>query len=241
MVPGSALEAAVKNNLHEPFGLAHAFTVAAEDHLATIVTVYEAGPLPLYSPYTLLRAAGEAICHGSELLDPSISDTVRLAHALNERLFGLDQQRKSDPDEKSARAFFVKQVDHLVKRAQANGITPVYNKPKNGKPELVGFGKPRKKDFQLFSDCLPGVGGEAFRFLSPHVHSTALQQLLFAEAQPTTNLSFKNVPSMMNGVDLAKLIDAFAEVHDKNIGQFATYAGLSADEWDQVKAAVTIA
>jgi len=84
--------------LRDSYSMAHLLLFSAEDHLRTILAIRDAGPLPQFALYTLLRAASEAAVRSRYLLDASITETQRLARALNERLDNVIEQRRVDPD-----------------------------------------------------------------------------------------------------------------------------------------------
>ena len=91
-VPGSRMDRAQQTDLRDGYDLARACIFSAEDHLRTVLAFLRPEPplteviLPQFSLYTLLRAACTADVRARHLLDLGITETRRLARALNERL-----------------------------------------------------------------------------------------------------------------------------------------------------------
>jgi hypothetical protein len=227
-IGGSPRDRADKADLAEPYGLAGALLYASEDHLRTVLLVIEKGPLPSYALFTLLRTAAEAEVRCMHLLDPAITEKLRLARALNERLDNLDEQRKVDGNQ----AHFNQRVAHLDKRAVTNGIKPKWSTPKKGAtPEIVGFeGESVASEVELFSLYLPH-GSLAVRFLSAHVHSKPWAQLPMSRAQRTADPKVVAIRTDVDVAVLAGVLDSVLSVRDANIGHWLTLAGYPADLW----------
>jgi len=93
-----------------------------------------------------VRAAGEAAVRSRYLLDASITETQRLARALNERLDNVIEQRRVDPDAMQTK--FDEAVGRFEQQAVRNGIAVLREK---GSGRLCAFGEPRKNLVDLFA------------------------------------------------------------------------------------------
>jgi hypothetical protein len=229
-VAGSPRNLADEAELTDPYVLAGALLYASEDHLRTVLLVMEKGPLPSYALFTLLRTAAEAEVRCKHLLDPTISEKLRLARGLNERLDNLDEQRKADGNQ----AFFDQRVAYLEARAVTNGITPKRSAPKKGRvPEIIGFeGETVKSDVELFSLYLRH-GSLAARFLGGHVHSKPWVQLSSSRAKPTADPKVALIPTDVDVELLLGVLDSVLTIRDANVGHWLTLAGYPADLWTQ--------
>lgn len=216
---GSVMDQAYKSDLHEQFHIAYALIVAAEDHLRTIFQILRTGPLPMYALYTLLRAAGEADVRCRHLLDLSTSPKERLGRALNERLDNLEEQSKFLPAKGSVLAA---RFGHLVKRAQANGVAPVYSRKNLRK--LLGLGEARKSEVDLFATYFGGGSG-AFRFLSGYVHSKPWIWLRRDRTVPTGEPGVRLAHIDLDGVLFASLLIAVVDLHEENLRNWSALAG----------------
>ena len=136
--PGSPNHTARTNQVWDAYEQVNPLLYSAEDHLRTMLMIFEGTKLPTYSLYTLLRAAAEAVVRCAYLLDPSLTERERMARGLNVRWENLDEQRKIDHDDKQ----FAERVAHLEQRAAANGIQVL--KKSGDKP--AHFGERRRSD-----------------------------------------------------------------------------------------------
>jgi len=135
--PGSPFAVATKADLRDAYDYAGHLIYATHDHLRTILAIIKLGSLPSYAMYTLLRPAAEAAVRAKHLLVPTISETERLARGLNERLDNLNEQRRAGADARD----IAKRIDHLAKRATANGIAVKRSRAKPGRKRvIIGFG-----------------------------------------------------------------------------------------------------
>ncbi|HAF18756.1 MAG TPA: hypothetical protein DEV93_14930 [Chloroflexi bacterium] len=227
-VAGSPRDLADKAELTDPYVLAGVLLYAAEDHLRTVLLVMEKGPLPSYSLFTLFRTAAEAEVRCRHLLDPAISEKLRLARGLNERLDNLTEQRKAVGNQ----AHFDERVDHLEKRALCHGIRPKWSVPKRGDvPEVIGFeGETVKSEVELFSLYLRH-GSAAVRFLGGHVHSKPWVQFVRSRAQRTADPKVVAIPTDVDVGLLVGIVDSVLTVRDANVGHWLTLAGYPADLW----------
>jgi hypothetical protein len=229
-VAGSSRDLADKAELTDPYVLAGVLLYASEDHLRTALLVMEKGPLPSYSLFTLFRTAAEAEVRYKHLLDPAISEKVRLARGLNERLDNLIEQRKAVGNH----AHFDERLEHLEKRALCNGIKPKWSDPKKGGvPEIIGFeGETVKSEVELFSRYLR-QGSTAVRFLGGHVHSKPWVQFARSRAQRTADPKVVVIPTDVDVEVLVGVLDSVLTVRDANVGHWLTLAGYPADLWTE--------
>jgi hypothetical protein len=233
-VRDSPRDRADRADLADAYVLAGTLLFASEDHLRTVLLVMEKGPLPSYALFTLLRTAAEAEVRCKHLLDPSISEKLRLARSLNERLDNLIEQRKAVGEQDH----FDKAVAHLEERAAANAITPKLSNPKNcgaevRAPEIVGFeGETVKNEVELFSRYLRH-GSAAFRFLSAHVHSKLWVLFAGSCVQRTADPKVVVVPTDVDVKLLAGVLDSVLTVRDANVGHWLALAGYPADLWTE--------
>jgi len=227
-VKGSPRDRADKADLAVSYVLAGALLYASEDHLRTIVLVIEKGPLPSYALFTLLRTAAEAEVRCMHLLDSTITEKLRLARALNERLDNLDEQRKVDGNQ----VHFNQRVAYLEKRAVTNGIKPKRSNPKKGGvPQIIGFeGETVPSELELYSLYLR-EGSLAMRVLSGHVHSKPWVQLPISRARSTGDPKVVEIPTDVNVEVLAGVLDSVLTVRDANVGYWLTLAGYPSDLW----------
>jgi hypothetical protein len=237
-VAGSPRDRADKAELTDSYVLAGTLLFASEDHLQTVLLVLKKGPLPSYALFTLLRTAAEAEVRCKHLLDPKISEKLRLARGLNERLDNLIEQRKAV----GGRAHFDERVDHLEKRALCNGIAPKWSNPKKcgaevRAPEIIGFqGETVKSEVELFSLYLR-EGSVAVRFLGGHVHSKPWVQFARSRAQRTADPKVVVVPTAVDVEVLAGVLDSVLAVRDANVGHWLSLAGYPADLWTRTTTA----
>jgi len=235
-VPGSRIDLAYDADLRDAYDAANLLIVAAEDHLRTILQVLEHGPLPTFALYTLLRAAAEAVVRCRHLLDLGIDEPARLGRALNERLDNLQEQNKVKPETQGTH--LPDRVEHLVERATENGIPVLRNQTKDGSvgKRVIGFGEVVKSEVELFEAYL-AAGSTAFRFLSGYVHSKQWVLIPRYGAERAADPGISMVPTDLNVVHFAGVLDLVVTLHDENIGYWHILAGLPSDVWRVAKGA----
>ncbi len=232
-VPNSPMDLAKKSDLRDAYDIAYLLLFSAEDHLRMIQIVLKEGPLPAFSLFTLLRAAADAIVRCRHLLDPTITETQRLARGLNERLDNLEQQRKAASDQQAAKQHYEERVAHLEERAIANGITPL-RKTEAG--PITAFGEPRKNVVDLFAAYFPGgTGSLAYRVLSGYVHSKPWITLPSHRAQASSEPGVALVATDLNVFLFVGVLGAILDVHDANIGYWLMLAGYPGEVWANAK------
>ncbi len=230
-LPNSEIAQAYQANLRDPYQEAYLLLFAAQDHLRTILMVLKTGPLPGFSLYTLLRAAGEAEVRGCYLLDRQVTETQRLARALNERLHNLEESRKVDPDPQSGQ-YYDGRIAHLEQRAIANGITSLR---KNPRAPLSAFGEPRKKLTELFGLFLT-AGSTAYRYLSGYTHSMMWVVLeRQREAQPHADPGVSYLPTDLQVPIFASVLSTVLDLFDDNCRYWLGLAGYPGDVWENAK------
>jgi hypothetical protein len=226
----SPMKDAYEAGLHEPYHQAFLQIFSTEDHLRSTLALVKNGPIPGFSLYTLLRAASEAAVRGRYLLDPAASEPTRLARALSERLYNLQQMRKFSraPDLKER---YERRIAHLEERALANGITPFRKDPA---APITGFEEPRQSSTALFARYLP-EGSLTFSFLSGYTHSM-LWIVLRREAE--TSPSYQNVrlaPTDLEVPLFADVLTSVLDLHDENLRQWLRLAGYPAVVWTEAR------
>jgi hypothetical protein len=232
-VPGSRMDKAYTADLRDAYTIAQLLIHAGEDHLRTVLIVFKTGPLPCFALYTLVRAAADAVVRAKHLLDPAISEQARLARGMNERLDNLTQQAKvGDPND---RTHYDQRVEHMEKRALANGITPLRETRKDGTAgKIIGFGEPVRKDLELFSRYLP-AGSTAFRVLSGYVHSKPWVLAPGYKAQPSSDPKVGMVPTDMDIRMFVAVLTTVLDLYDESVGHWLTLAGYPAEVWTNAK------
>jgi hypothetical protein len=232
-VPNSPMDRANKAELSDPYQQGFLLIWSAEDHLRTILLVLKTGPLPGFALYTLLRAAAEADVRAKEMLDPMLTETQRLARALNERLGNLEEARKVDPTQNSQK--YDQRVAHLENRARANGITPIPRRTKAGTAGPThAFDERRKSVSELFTLWLP-AGSIAYQYLCGYTHSMMWAQLAINRAEPSADPKIALVPTDLNVQLFADLLTIVLDLHDRNVGHWLTLAGYPHDVWTNAK------
>ena len=234
-VPGSRMDRAQQTDLRDGYDLARACIFSAEDHLRTVLAFLRPEPplteviLPQFSLYTLLRAACTADVRARHLLDLGITETRRLARALNERLDNLKEQRKALPPSEH----FDERVDWLEQRAKANGIVP-----RRERDSVIGpvthFDEPWANDFELFSAYLP-VGSLAFRFLAGHAHSKPWVQIRPERAEVSEDPRVALVPTDLDILLFCNILEPALDLHDQVVAMWLTLAGFPPEVWDGTK------
>lgn len=234
-VPGSRMYRAEEQDLRDGYDLARACIVSAEDHLRTSLAILKPAPplievtLPQFSLYTLLRAACMADVRARHLLDLGITETRRLACALNERLDNLKEQRKALPESK----LFDERVSRLEQRARSNGIDPHREKGSATGP-ISHFDEPWSSDFELFSTYLP-AGSLAFRFLSGQAHSKPWVQIRRERAEASDDPRVALVPTDLDVLLYCNILESELDLHDEVVGAWMTLAGYPAEVWAGAK------
>jgi len=229
--PGSPFAVATKADLRDAYDYAGHLIYATHDHLRTILAIIKLGSLPSYAMYTLLRPAAEAAVRAKHLLVPTISETERLARGLNERLDNLNEQRKAGADARD----IAKRIDHLAKRATANGIAVKRSRAKPGRKRvIIGFGEPVPTDLDLFKFHLR-AGAVAFRFLSAHIHSKPWVQLPRSKARATPTPTISSISTEINLMVFSSVLDSVLNLHDANIGHVLVLAGYPTSVWTDMK------
>lgn len=229
--PDSRIDSAKKADLSDAYDLAgHALT-AAEDHLRTILSLLAADMmLPSFSMFTLIRGAAMPTVHARHLLEPSISETMRLGRALSARLKNLEQQQQKVHPEAQG-TFFADRVDHLSKRAEANGIAIIRNK----KDAISGFGELWPTDTDLFERYIPDVGKTFWQFLSGHAHSMAWVQLPRSRAVASDQPGVSLVSTAVDVPNLAAVLSDELTLYDETVAVFLDHAGFPPMVWTLAK------
>jgi hypothetical protein len=236
-VAGFPMGSAKKAQLYDAYEQAYRLLFSAEDHLRTVLSVFTGkDPLPIFSPFTLLRAAADPLMRCRHLLDSGLSESDRLARGLNERLDNLKEQRKAHallPGQVlNAQTHYDNRVADLENRAKANGIKP---KP-DSKGKTIGFNETVAEDIELFAAYLPGGAGSlAFRVLSGYVHSKPWIQYDPSDAQATSDPNWMVIPKSLDVPTFAAVLKAVLSVHDTCIGQWLALAGYPPSVWYQAK------
>lgn len=228
--PGSRIDRAYRTDVRDAYDLASVLLLSAEDHSRTIwhTLTNKDAALPTFALYTLLRAAAEAFVRCCHLLDPAISESERLARALDERRDNIAEARKADAP--SARSFYDARITHLEQRATTNTIAVL--RSRNG--AIIGFGSPHKSETDLFGDYLP-AGAAAFRYLSGHVHSKAWAQLPRDQSEPSGEPGVQNARPVLKVLLFSAIFDGVLDLYDKSVGCWFVLAGYPAEVWHQAK------
>lgn len=228
--PDSRIDKARKLDLSDAYDLAGHALAAAEDHLRTILSLLTSDRMfPSYSPFTLIRGAAMPTVHARHMLEPSISDSIRLGRALSVRLKNLEQQQKVHPE--SQGTFFEDRVHHLTKRADANGIAILRSR----KDVVVGFGEPWLSDAELFEKYIPDVGRTFWQFLSGHAHSMAWVQLPQGRAVPSDEPGISIVSTAIDIPTFAATLNGELTLYDETVAIFLDHAGLPPMVWNEAK------
>lgn len=235
--PDSPNQKARMNHVWDAYEQVNPLLYSAEDHLRTMLMIFEGAKLPTYSLYTLLRAAAEAIVRCAYLLDPSLTERERMARGLNVRWENLDEQRKIDRDDKK----FAERVAYLEQRAVENGIEVL--KKSDDKPPH--FGEGRENDVDLFAQYIkaessnadekPPVGETLYRYLSAHVHSMVWVKLAQAEATSTDEPGMASVKLDLRFDWLAGMLSMVLRLHERNIANLLKLSGYPLEVWDLAK------
>lgn len=240
--PGSRNAQTRAEQTRDAFELVGLLQYSGEDHLRTMLMVFEGRQLPTYGLFTLLRAAAEAIVRCAYLLDPGITERRRLARALNVRLANLIEQNKAAPDD----ALHSERVAYLVQRAAENDIE-VFNSKKN---LITHFGEPRKSEVDLFaeyvkpleqsSETQSPVGSMVYRYLSGQVHSMLWVMLSETESVSTEEPGMSSVKLDLKFDWLAAMLSLVLRVHEQNMLHLLELSGHPTTRWDEAKRMATI-
>jgi hypothetical protein len=231
-VPDSANGKARQANLWDAYEQAGLLIYSAEDHLRTILWLFEGGRLPTYSLYTLLRGAAVPVVKCAYLLESGIDEKSRLARALNVRWEGQEEQNKLDPNSQR----FAERIQYLEDRAVLNGI-PVFKKD----PErpATDFGERRLSELALFGRFLKGrdpasrFGEMMYRFLSGHVHAEVWVKMVNAEVSATGDSGIASVKLDLNFDWFATMFRLVLRLHVVNLTSLLTLSGYPGLVWDQ--------
>jgi hypothetical protein len=230
-VPGKRIDTATKAKLQDAYELARQRLLSADDHLRSILTLLKPDSvLPSFSMFTLVRGAAVATVHARYLLDATIDETTRLGRGLSARLENLTQQQKVQPDTQGTH--FDDRVEHLRKRADANGVS--VNRNRNG--AIIGFGDGWPSDTELFDRYMPAEFGKAyFQYLSGYAHSLPWAQFPMSRAMPSDDPDVVLVPSDVNVPVLAAVLDAALSLYDETVGFYLGHGGYPAMVWNEAK------
>ncbi|TMG10891.1 MAG: hypothetical protein E6I00_11530 [Chloroflexi bacterium] len=169
--------------------------------------------LPQFSLFTLIGGAAVATVHARRLLDPAIDESARLGRGLSVRLVNLEKQQKVHPEAQGSH--FDDRVEHLRKRAEANGIAVIRNR--NG--AITGFGDGWLSDTDLFEMYMPGIGKTYFQYL----------------AMPSDDQNFVLVPTHVDVPVLADVLDSALSLYDETVAFFLGHGGYPAMVWNEAK------
>jgi len=242
--PGSPSARARSGQTWDAYELVGLFQYSGEDHLRAMLILFEGRLLPTYALFTLLRAAAEAIVRCAYLLDPGITESQRLARALNVRLVNLIQQNKAAPDE----VLQASRVAYLEQRAADNGIV-VFKSAKNN--VVTHFSEPRRNEVELFARYVKpleaGSGAEApvgkmlYRYLSGQVHSMLWVKLSQAESVSTDEPGMSSVKLDLQFDWLAGMLSLVLRVHEHNMLNLLQLSGYPSVVWEEAKKTAMVA
>jgi len=229
-VPDSRIDKSIKANLQDAYELARQRLVSAEDHLRSILTLLKPDSvLPSFSMFTLIRGAAVATVHARYLLDPAIDETTRLGRGLSARLENLEQQQKVRPETQGTH--FDDRVEHLRKRANANGV--MVNRNRNG--VILGFGDGWLSDTDLFQKYVPGVGKTYFQYVSGYAPSLPWAQIPMSRAEASDNPEISFVPTDVNVPVLAAVLNGALGLYDETVGFYLGHGGYPPEVWTAAK------
>lgn len=238
-VPGSANHKARAAQLWDAYEQSGLLIYSAEDHLRTILRVFEGTDLPTYSLFTLLRGAAVPIVTGAYLLEPGIDDKTRLARALNVRWVNVEEQNKLDPNAQN----FAKNIAHLEERAAANGITVFKKDP--ARP-ATDFGERRLSEFALCGRYLKGkdpeserFGGMVYRYLSGHVHAMLWVKMINADVAETSEPGISSLRLDLQFDWFATMLQVVLRLHVRNITSLMSLSGFPRTIWEEAMKTAT--
>jgi hypothetical protein len=242
--PDSRIGKAKKADLSDAYDQARQRLIAGEDHLRTVLTVITASaPLPSYSVFILVRGAALAVVHARHLLDPAIDEKTRLGRGLSARLLNVKQIHRVyselDPPERPPRGhatwddWLAARIDHLEKRAIANGVPVGRSQP--GAGPVYGFPDQWPTDTDLFDQHMPAVGKVYFKYLSGFVHSMPWTNLAVSRAQPSDEPGVSLVPTDVDVPTMAAVISGAVELYERTIVTYLAHGGYPAMVWYEAK------
>lgn len=225
-VAGSAIAQASASGMRDPYDSAELLLFTARDHLRALVIFADTGQLPVYAPFTLLRAAAEATVRARFLLEQGLSNADRVGRHLNERLMNLREQHKLIPD----KTHLGRRLADLQQRASALGIQPIVNR-KTG--DIEGFGSRRPSMTDLFRLYLEN-GAETYRILSAYAHS--MTWLIVRPSRAIKDSSGQNwMPLVTDARELAVFIHDVCEAFDQACIRWVEASGQPRAVWDMAK------
>ena len=237
-VRGSPRDLAAQAHVGQAYELGGLSLYSGEDHLRSILVIFEGTTLPTYGLYTLLRSAAEAIVRCAYLTDPQVTETLRLARSFNVRLENLIEQTKATGNA----SWYTTQVAKLEQEALSHGIAP-FRSPKDN--EVKHFDEARWGEVQLFETYLKprqastGTGkplGEMlFRYLSGQVHSMFWVKFLTAPTSPTADPTMSAVRLELNFGFLAGMLAVVLKAHEETVVGLLGLAGHPRSTWDDAK------
>jgi hypothetical protein len=230
--PDSRIDRATKADLRDAYDFAGHLIHAAEDHLGAILSIIKSRRLPSYALYSLLRPAAEAEVRAKHLLDPSMSESERLGRGMNERLDNIDEQKKAGVDA----AEIQERISHLEERATANGIEIMKSNPKKAgqEPETIGFREVAKEAYEFFMLYMR-EGSIVYRLLGAHIHSKPWMQLQKDRVESVEGDPVLSIPTDINVMVFASVLDSVLILHDENIGNLLRLAGYPELVWSEYK------
>jgi hypothetical protein len=237
-LPGSVNSRARQAQLWDAYELAGLLIYSVDDHLRTILWLFEGGQLPTYALYTLLRAAAVPAVKSAYLLEQNIDERARLARALNVRWDGFDEQNKLDPNSQR----LAENIAYLEERARKNGIE-VFKKDPN-RP-ATAFGEHRPSELILFGKYLRGrnssnrFGQMVFRLLSGHVHAEVWPKMLNAETAETDEPGIVSVKLDLQFDWFAPMLWMVLRLHIQNGRSLLKLSGSPDLVWDETFRAAT--
>jgi hypothetical protein len=143
--------------------LAALYLEAAEDHLVGLTRVARP-PQLIAAPFTTARGMLEAAARAWLLLDPTVTVEERIARGVNERLYGLREKAKDDPEFAKYAAV---QSAALLAGATRVGMPLT----KHGDWVLKGRAENTKLVDQLVSSLEPSGDASVYRFYTAIAHA----------------------------------------------------------------------
>jgi hypothetical protein len=225
-VPGSPIAVAFADGTRDEFDGGRLAIFAAEDHLRTILVVADAGVLPGFALYSVLRGAVEALARAAYLLEPT-SVTERRAHALNLRLENLLEQAKVKRDD----AKLAERRQHLEARAGLLGVHVLRSRP----GRTMGFGEARLLSKVDLVAAAMDDGELAYRLMSGYGHSIQWALLQVGRAQSTDDPDVASIPTDLNVPVFVGVLDRVVALHDRLLARWFTLAGQPVAAWTAAK------
>lgn len=214
---------------------------AASDHFKTIVNEFVNGPLPRFSPYTVVRSALEADAWVCWMLEPSLDDTERLGRALTLRSKSLfEMKRLGLPPKKRLppRTTSTSHYNKRMKRVLASGKRwkLAAKTDKNGLVTFVGV----PHVTPLLRSLLPEdfaknrkltVGDQVYGELSARAHGTTWSLLSNITRVARLNQFQQLGYSELDVVEFIRLLGVAIHLHDRATTTMAALAGIEPDVW----------